>query len=513
MSQNEAHENAQAQYIQALRNPALYSPSPAQVELIETHISYVLLAGAYVYKIKKPVNFGFLDFSSLAKRKHYCEEELRLNRRHATDIYLAVVAIGGSLDQPILNATQNIFEYAVKMRRFAQDELFDHVLAQQQIHNDDIDVLAQSLVDFHQNVAVASPSMDYGSFDQVKKYTLENITVVESFLSTEQDKKQLVCYQHWLEDQHQALVPLLLKRQQEGFIRECHGDLHLRNILFSQGKFIFFDCIEFNPALRWIDVISELAFLAMDLAASGHSAFSNRLINQYVELTGDYEGLPLLRYYLAYRAMVRSKVAFLSLSQAKIADQQQAFKQQGLDYLRLACSYVAKAQPALCITHGFSGSGKSWHTLKLLENTGALRLRSDVERKRLYGVRLKEAKTTRLGQSAYDSHSTERVYQGLLKQADLIIKAGYPAIVDATCLRHWQRDLFRRYAEQNRIKFSILHFDASLDELRRRVMLRQTQHNDVSDASLSVLEQQVDTAEAFTEDELPYVVFYDTQAH
>lgn len=506
MSQtNEEAKQAQIKLIQALLNSALYPHPVGQVELIETHISFVLLAGEYAYKIKKPVDFGFLDFSSLEKRKYYCEEEIRLNRRHAATIYLGVVAIGGTLEKPVLNATQNIVEYAVKMRRFAQQDVCDHALAEQHISNENMDVLAQNLVDFHQSVAVASVDSDYGCLEQIKKYTLENVSLIEKCLRTEQDKKQLSAYQQWLDEQHRVLAPLLNERKQRGFIRECHGDLHLRNILFSHGHFVFFDCIEFNPDLRWVDVLSELAFLAMDLVASGHAAFSHRLINQYIELTGDYAGLPLLRYYLAYRAMVRCKVAFLRLSQGGSDSEKQTLEQEGLSYLALACRFISDRQPELIITHGLSGSGKSRHSLALLEHIGAIRVRSDVERKRLHGLSVKEANALRLENQAYNPHNTEIVYQRLLSLVEHIINAGYPAIVDATCLKRWQRDLFRCFAEQHQIKFSIVHYDAPLDELRRRIESRQVQQQDVSDASLEVLDLQIKTAEAFTALELPYV--------
>ncbi|HET8707804.1 MAG TPA: AAA family ATPase, partial [Pseudomonadales bacterium] len=490
-----------AKLIRSLCQSACFPHPVGQIEVMETHISYVLLAGDFAYKIKKPVNFGFLDFSSLAKRKFYCEEELRLNKRHASDLYLEVVPIGGSAGKPILNAKKGVIEYAVKMRRFSQQHLLDKLIQSGQISGEQIDQLAQGIVDFHQNVAIASADCDYGSLAQIHKYTLENVQIIAPLLTEKEDIARMSYYEGWLTEQHQKLAPLMQARQQQGFIRECHGDLHLRNILFSEGEFYFFDCIEFNPALRWVDVISELAFLAMDLEAAGRADLSHRLINAYFEISGDYDGLPLLRYYLAYRAMVRAKVAFLRLPQAVSVEEKAQLRQSGSDYLQLAWRYAVTPEPELTITHGFSGSGKSVHTLCLLEKSGAIRIRSDFERKRMRGIAAAEASAMELADKDYNAQVTQQTYERLRTLAEVIINAGFSAIVDATFLKHWQRALFLQLAEKHQIKFSILHYHASLSELKRRIVFRQQRRNDVSDASLAVLEMQLKTAEALTDAE------------
>lgn len=498
----------QANLIKALCNSELY-PHPAQdLQLIETHISSVILAGEFAYKFKKPVNFGFLDFSTLEKRKFYCNEELRLNQRQAKSLYLAVVPITGSSTAPQLNGSGEIIDYAVKMRRFSQQDLLEHWLANGSLTREHIDQLAQALVEFHQTIARATDDDEFGTLKQVTKYTLENCQVIAPCLTESVDQTRLADYQRWIETQHQRLNSLFIARKQQGFIRECHGDLHLRNITLTEGKIGFFDCIEFNPALRWVDVVSELAFLAMDLEAAGHAEFSHRLINAYFELTGDYAGVPLLKYYLAYRAMVRAKVAFLRLPQAETALEQNELRKSASDYLHLAWRYATEKKLELIITHGFSGSGKSTHTLGMLEVSGAIRVRSDVERKRMHGLSALQALGAELNAGGYNPQATQQTYQRLAEITELLLAAELPVIVDATFLKQWQRDLFHSLAEKKNVAFKIIDFCVAHEELKRRVALRQAQAADASDASVAVLEQQIGSAEPLTAQEQRFVTRY-----
>lgn len=505
----------QARLVRSLQNSACYPHPVTEVSLIETHISWVLLAGDYVYKLKKNVNFGFLDFSTLAKRRHCCEEELRLNSRQAKDLYLAVVPISGTPETPVLGGNGEAFEYAVKMRRFPQGALLDQRLARGELHADAIDLLANTLVAFHQGIATASrndnhnqddrSNDNYGNLDQITCYTQENCKVLAPLLHDPVDQQRLAFYTAWIERQHQQLAPLFATRKQQGFIRECHGDLHLRNITLENGKIHFFDCIEFNPALRWIDVISELAFLAMDLYAAGQARYSHRLINRYLELTGDYAGVPLLRYYLAYRAMVRAKVALLRLPQATTPQEKATLMHSGSDYLQLACRYASEHAPALVMTHGLSGSGKSTRTQALLELLGAIRLRSDVERKRHQGMPPVTPAHTGMNDGAnsgiYSADATRATYATLAEYAETIMDAGFPVIIDATCLKRWQRELFQTLAQRKGVRFAMVDFPVGTLELERRIAYRQAHEHDASDATLQVLHQQIATQEPLSDAE------------
>lgn len=497
-------QQAQSTLVQALRNPACYPHPVDTVEVLETHISWVLLAGEFAYKLKKNVNFGFLDFSSLDKRKHCCDEELRLNQRQAGDLYLEVIAIVGAIARPHLGGEGEALEYAVKMRRFDQSSLLDQRLQMGEITPADMNTLAHTLAAFHHSIDRADAHSTFGRAADIERYTLENIAVVGPRLKNPADLKRLAGYSRWLEDHHSRLTPLFEARRQQGFVRECHGDLHLGNITFSGGHFHFFDCIEFNADLRWVDIVSELAFLAMDLEARGHADFSRQLINHYFEVTGDYSGAALLPYYLAYRAMVRAKVAMLRWPQAHDDAARQTLENSCRDYLCLAVRYANRQSAAVIITHGLSGSGKSTHTTSLVGQLGAIRLRSDVERKRLFARDI--GAPSGVGHGLYTQETTRATYSHLLDKALSIVSAGLPVIIDATFLQGWQRDLFRLAASQRGIPFFILDFPAEIATLEQRIRQRQQQASDASDATIDVLHAQLRTHEPLTPEETPHVI-------
>ena len=290
----------QAVLVAALRNPACYPHPAEQVEVIETHISYVLLSGAYAYKIKKAVALGFLDFSTLARRRMYCEEELRLNRRLAPELYLAVVAITGPPDVPRFAGNGEAIEYAVQMTRFSQEDLLDRQLAVGCLSPDMIDQLADQLADFHGGAERAPPDGRFGSPEAVWEPMAQNFAQLGKQLSDAAHRSRLADLEAWSRKRFSQLAGLLATRLRDGWIRECHGDLHLGNIARTGAGLRIFDCIEFDPGLRWIDVLNEIAFLTMDLEERGRADYGHRLLNRYLEANGDYSGLPLLAFYTVY---------------------------------------------------------------------------------------------------------------------------------------------------------------------------------------------------------------------
>ncbi|CBL43631.1 conserved hypothetical protein [gamma proteobacterium HdN1] len=519
--------------IQALLQAERHSDSIEQMELIETHISWVLLAGDFAYKIKKPLKLEFLDFSTLALRKHYCEEELRLNQRQTHGLYLGLCAITGSPLQPKLeehNAQAQAFEYAVKMRRFKQSDLLDQRLAHGALEQDEITLISRTLHTFHQAIHAAEKNSNFGTPTCIRRYSEENIAEILPALGAssedQTDRSELLAYQSWLDRQHKMLSPLFSSRKETGFVRECHGDLHLGNILLEGSVVQLFDCIEFNPELRWIDVISELAFLAMDLDHHQRPDLAHWLINDYLERSGDYAGAQLLPYYLAYRAMVRAKVAWLqrnqklALSKSKIANDVHlnSLRQSASHYLHKAWQYAFTRKPCLLITHGFSGSGKTTHTHALVKRLGAIRLRSDVERKRIFADLVKEnnaekssTEGTHTSTQLYAPSVTRATYAYLQEQAAALLNAGFPVIVDATHLQRWQRNGFREVAQALEAPFTILHFNAPTPVLESRIRERQRQGTDASDATIEVLRQQIRHYEPLQDDELSSVFEFDTE--
>jgi aminoglycoside phosphotransferase family enzyme/predicted kinase len=503
----------QQRLIAALCNPQCYPHPVERVELIETHISWVLLTGRYAYKVKKGVDFGFLDYSTLEKRQRQCAEELRLNRRTAPQLYLEVVPIGGSAEAPRL-AQKPAIEYAVKMHQFAQQALLSQVAARGELGEAHSLALAEMLAAFHAAVAVAPPDSPYGTPQAVYHPVAENFSQLRERLDDAALCRRLDALEQVSQaffEQHRALFA---RRKAEGFIRDCHGDLHLNNILLRDvdGAPMLFDCIEFNPNLRIIDVISELAFLLMDLDEHGRGDLANLLLNRYLELGGDYAALPLLPFYLGYRAMVRAKVAALRLDQPGLdAPLRTAVHAELGAYLNLAERYARPGRPRLLLTHGLSGSGKTTLTSPLLAVPGVVRLRSDVERKRLFGLTAGAASHSAPGENIYSPDATRRTYQHLHQLARAALEGGYQVIVDATFLERAERDAFRQLAGQLHVPFTLLHFEADTLTLRQRVAARAAQGADASEADNTVLARQLAHYQPLGEDEMAESLILDSK--
>ncbi len=479
--------------ILALLEPHVY-PHPVKCcELIETHISWVILTGDFAYKIKKPVNLGFLDFSTLEKRLFYCQEELRLNRRLAANIYLDIVAITGASVQPVITGLpenrSQVIEYAVKMHQFPQQAQLDRMLLNAELRAEHIDAFARRIADFHQQVDVADETTNYGGIEQVRQPVQENSEQIRSQINDHKYDVILKNLEQWGDSEFESLQLIFLQRKQDGFIREGHGDMHLRNLAWVDNKPVLFDCIEFNPELRWIDVISDIAFLVMDLQDRQQLQLAQRFLNQYLEYTGDYTGVAVLPYYLFYRAMVRAKVDAIRANQAGISCDEKAEAEKDLvSYLELAQSYTRKLIPKLIITRGMSASGKTTITQTLLEQLTAIRIRSDVERKRLFGLKANQTAKADAGNGIYTSSATERTYEKLAELAEIILDAGYSVIVDATFLNNSYIKQFKMIAESKQVPFLILEFSASEQTLRQRIINRK---QGASDADLAVLEHQL----------------------
>jgi aminoglycoside phosphotransferase family enzyme/predicted kinase len=501
--------SSSSQLIQSLQNPALFPHKIASFQVIETHISWILLTGSYAYKIKKSLNLGFLDFSSLEKRKHYCHEELRLNSRLAPDIYLDVVAISGTEDQPTLDNSGKAIEYAVKMRQFDPDKTFDQLLTQHHLTTEQIKQTASIIANFHSTINGIETNTEFGSADTIKQTVLENFRQIQQLNGIEKPDvlKHLAV---WSEQQHTALMSVFKQRKIAGYIRECHGDCHLGNIALIDGEVVLFDGIEFNPSLYWIDVICEIAFLVMDLQEKQRPDLAFQFLNNYLQHSGDYSGLKLLRFYLVYRAMVRAKVSAIRASQSTSAEEHQQAITSYQDYLQLACSYTQTTKPLMIIMHGVSGSGKSWLSEQIIDHFQAIRLRSDVERKRLHNLSAQQKSHSSLGSGLYDQTSSDMTYQQLLQLAIKVINADYSVIVDATFLQHQQRKLFSRQAEQLNIAFLIIHTQTDKQTLLKRIKARTKQSDNVSEADQTVLENQLHTLQPLSDKELSYSLIIHT---
>lgn len=480
--------------LNALQDPALYDHPVSDFMLMETHSSWVLLTGDFVYKIKKPVNFGFLDYSTLEQRAHYCAEELRLNRRLAPDLYLDIVPVRGSETDPSLRGEGPIIEYMVKTRQFRQEDLLGNLQRAGGLLPRHIDALAATLAAFHQRIERAAADTPWGEPEQVHAPVAQNFEQIRQLLTDPADLAQLEQLEHWAHTTFQRLIPQLAQRKADGLIRECHGDIYLDNVTLIDGQVTLFDCIEFNDAFRWIDVMSDVAFMAMDLEDRGLPQLSRRFVNAWLEHTGDYAGLAVLNYYKAYRAMVRAKVALLRLAHGELSAQERAqVLARYHSYTALAESYCNIPQRFGLLTHGVSGSGKSTVSEALVERLGAVRIRSDVERKRLA-----ESRDTR---TLYSEGVNEQTYARLAELADVILAAGYPVIVDATHLQRAQRSQSRQAIESQGVPCAILHCHAPLDTIEIRLNERQRKGADPSDADIHVVNLQLQQLEPLDDEE------------
>jgi hypothetical protein len=496
--------------IAALHDPRRYDHPVERVTLVETHISWVLLAGAYAYKIKKPVDLRFLDFSTLEKRRFCCEEELRLNRRLAPQIYLAVVPIAGTTAEPQLGGGGEPIEYAVKMARFDTEQELDKVLARGELRPEHVDELAALLASFHRRVAVADPDSPYGTPARVWHPVQENFEQIGARIGAA-ERPQVERLRAWSESAFARLKDSFAARKRGGFVRECHGDAHLANMVLLDGHVTLFDCLEFNPNLRWIDVMSEVAFLTMDLQDRGRPDLARRALNGYLEHTGDYPGLAVLTFYQVYRALVRAKVAAIRTSQEGIAPEEaRAAREQYAGYTTLAERYTQPRPAPLVITHGVSGSGKTWITQRLLEQLDAVRVRSDIERKRLHGLEPLARSASGLDAGLYTADAGERTYRRLAELTGTILDSGFAAIVDATFLKRAQRAQLREVAAARGVPFVILAPDAPRELLRARVAGREREARDASEAGVAVLERQLASIEPLDEAERAAAVMVPT---
>lgn len=467
--------------------------------LVETHVSWVLLDGVHAWKIKKPLRLPFLDARALATRARLCREELRLNRRLAPSLYLDVVAIRGSVHAPRLEGIGPAIDYALRMRQFPAGALFSEQLAAGTLRPQHLEQLAQRLADFHREAAVAGPATPWGTSHAIEADTRR---LLES-LQAQGAATECATLRAWVDAQVPRLGAAWQARRDAGRVREGHGDLHLANAVRLGDDVTAFDCVEFDPALRWIDVVSDIGFLVMDLLAHGRGDLGYRFLDAYLDASGDHEGIVVLRWYLVYRALVRALVA-------RIRSGQDGGATAAPDYLGLALRLAGAGDARLLITHGLSGSGKSHLALRLLAQAQAIRLRSDVERKRLHGLGAQARTTSAPGGGIYSPVSGRRTYARLREAAEIALRAGERVVVDAAFLQRGDREALRDLAQDLGVPFTILHCRAPETLLRDRVQSRHTQGSDASEADVAVLGRQRDGVEPLTAAEQAHAVVVDT---
>ncbi len=476
----------QEKVLEFMGRPEAYDPRPAGIERIETHASYVFLAGAHAYKIKRAVKYAFLDFSTLEKRRLACVNELAVNRRAAPHLYLEVV--------PITHGKNCVFriggegspvEWAVHMRRFDQAKLYDRMAAEGRLPLAAMAPLGREIARFHASAdRFLKAELGVDSLLQVLQDNERAFASDETLFAPESVRELSHAARRGLT----ALSPLLKARALNGFVRHCHGDLHLRNIVEIEGAPVLFDAIEFDDAIATVDVLHDLAFLLMDLGARALTGHANAVLNAYLDAdahTRNLLGLEALPLFLSLRAMVRAKVELLRAQRSNEVSDAGA---RASAYFALAMDHLRIRAPRLIAIGGLSGSGKSTVARMLAPRIGsfpgAVHVRSDVERKRLWGV---SADTT-LPEAAYTAQLTETVYATCRKRARLALEGGQTVIVDAVHALPAERDRIAAIAEEAGVAFAGLWLEAPRAVLRERVLRREA---DVSDATPAILDRQL----------------------
>lgn len=466
-------------------------------EIIETHISWLLIVGDWVYKIKKPVYLGFLDFRALAQRRFYCEEEIRLNKPFCPEVYVDVVPIvedGGLLR---FGGDGTPLEYAVRMRRFDQAMRLDAQLDAGSLTIADMRELANVIAMRHRAADRLDNAERQRAVKRVGSLAMENFPPLQGSV----DDSLVDELRSWTQNELDLLEPLLWRRFDEGLYRECHGDLHLANLVRLPSGIAAFDCLEFSAELRNTDVMADVAFLVMDLAVRRELAMASHFLNRYLEVSGDYGGMRVFNLYFTYRCLVRAKVAVIR-SQERSSVQE---RHDDLDEARRYCELAhrqSKARRRVLVTmNGLSGSGKSWVSGRVMDAVPAIRIRSDIERKRMFGLEEHADSKSAIGHGMYSDEATARLYGQLNEHAGSLLDAGHNVILDASFLRHSERDGARRVAEQTNSAFCQLQVIASESMLRQRLQKRSQEQVDASEAGLRVLEHQLAHAEALTDDE------------
>jgi hypothetical protein len=472
------------------------------IQLVQTHISYVLLTGELVYKLKKPMNYGFLDFSTLEKRKHFCHEELRLNQRGAAELYLDVLPIVQDGENFVLDGEGEAVEYVVKMQQFPQETLLSEMYDRGELSEQHLEELAKVLADFHKAAPTNDYILSFGEVAQIRQAIDENYDQTVNYIGVAQTQQQFDETKAYTDKLFAEQKPLFNSRIQNKWIRECHGDVHLRNICFWHNRILLFDCIEFNEPFRFVDVMFDIAYIIMDFDARNRPDLSNLFLNAYLEQTGDWEGLQVLPLYLSRQAYVRAKVTSFLLGDPGIPEAvKQESKETASRYYQLAWHYTQQKTGKLVMMSGLSGSGKSTTARTLARESGAIQIRSDSVRKHLGGVDL-DAKGDA---SLYSPEMTQKTYDRLLDLGITLAAQGYTVILDGKYDRQATRSQVIQAAQTHQIPLEILHCTAPDDVLQQRVQQRQ---GDISDATTDVLSNQ--HMEPFTDEEQRFVKTIDT---
>jgi aminoglycoside phosphotransferase family enzyme/predicted kinase len=476
--------------VERLRDPAAYPHPTGEIRLVETHISWVFLTGPFVYKLKKPLDVGFLDYTTLEQRRRCCEEEIRVSGRFAPEIYVAAVPITGSPEAPRVAGDGPAIEWAVKLVQFDEADRLDARFEAGRLTADDCRRLGEAIAAVEEGLAVAGPGEPWGTAASVRDAVAINLGQLRERRPDAAERVGRI--EAWLFRRLDDLAGIIEERRARGRVRECHGDLHLANLVLHAGRMTAFDAIEFSPTLRWIDVANDVAFLVMDLESRGRPDLAAHVRSGWMEAADDHAAAAVLPVYEVYRAVVRAAVAALRAGDA-------AARAETDRYLALAERLMISRRPVLFATVGVSGTGKTTLAASFVGAAEAVRLRSDVERKRLAGMRPTDRPADAAAEAElYGEAMTRRVYERLARLAGLLLAAGQSVVIDAACLMRWQREIVAAAARAAGVPLVWLELEVPEAVVTGRVAARLAAGGDASDASAAIVRQQLASREPIT---------------
>ncbi|MFC2068320.1 AAA family ATPase [Chloroflexota bacterium] len=475
--------------VRALLEPKTYIDSPQNIALVQTQMSFVFLTDNYVYKVKKPVNLGYLDYTTLDRRQLYCQREVELNKRLCPGVYLGVVPVTHDDDGILIEGKGRVIEYAVKMRRLPREAMMDVLLAQNQVSLPMVETIAHKLVEFHQQAETSTAISAFGKLNNITQNTEENFNQTEKYVGNTISTEKYKSIREYTDSFIRENGQLFLRRIARGRIRDGHGDLHAAHICFSNDICIY-DCIEFNDRFRYCDVASEIAFLAMDLDLYGRADLSHYFVDAYIDMSQDSDITKLLKFYKCYRAYVRGKVESFKLDDPYISQaEKRAIGDTAVSYFNLADSY-AEPRPNLFITAGLVGTGKSTFAQALAKQLGLAIISSDTTRKQLGAMPLTEHRFEEFGTGIYSAEFSRKTYDKMFTEARHILEVGGSVIIDASFANGEERLRARVLAEKMDAGFFIL--ECTLDEknVKQRLTQRLNNPSSISDGRWEIYELQ-----------------------
>jgi len=498
----------QEELYKILKDKSIYGPDIDSIKVLQTHISFVVLTGEFAYKIKKAVDFGFLNFSTLEKRKYFCEEELRLNKRLCKDIYLEVLPITEKNGKIRINGQGKVIDYTLKMKEFPQDKIMSKLIKEDKVDENIIDRIVDILIDFYKKSKRNDEIDNFGNLDIIKNNTDENFQQTQEFIDLTIPKK----YFDFIKDSTNKFLreknKLFKNRVKDGYIRDCHGDLHSGNIVVDENKIYIFDCIEFNKRFRYSDLASDLAFLSMDLDYLGHPYLSSYLINKYVEKSKDTEIYKIINFYKSYRAYVRGKVIGFKLNDPNINKKEKndiintakRYFELSYYYSLLFSKDIEKdSKRILFITTGLTGTGKTTVAKKLSIDYNAEIVSTDSVRKEIEGMDRFERHYDAYNTGLYSPEKMRYAYDKVLEKGNFYLKKNRNVVLDATFKNNELRKKAYEITKNSNSKFIIIYCNVP-EEIVKKYLNNRLNKKTVSDGRWEIYEKQKHSFEKIKDD-------------